>query len=89
MKKNRAVIVSVDDVDFEFSPSVMDHNNYTNDLMPDNKVAPAYTFLTRTVKVEQKEALTELLDNVPGFLMDIFMEVNKGAKNGIKVRLKK
>lgn len=83
-----AIIVTIGAQDFEFKPTVNDHNNYTNELMPDNKVAPAYTFLTRTVKPEQKEELVELLDTVPGLTMELFMEVNKGAKNGIKVSLK-
>ncbi|WP_019615480.1 putative phage tail assembly chaperone [Psychromonas ossibalaenae] len=84
----KVIIVSVGDTEFNFSPTVTDHNNYTNELMPDNKVAPAYTFLTRTVDSEQKDALIELLDSVPGLIMELFMEVNKGAKGGIKVNLK-
>ncbi|MFT6986233.1 MAG: hypothetical protein ACJAT7_002056 [Psychromonas sp.] len=84
----KAVIVTVGDHDLAFAPTVKDHNNYTNELTIDNKVAPAYTFLTRTVKHEQKEQLVELLDTVPGLVMELFMEVNKGAKNGIKVSLK-
>lgn len=65
-KSTKAVILTIGEQDFEFTPTVNDHNNYTNEMMADNKVAPAYTFLTRTVKSEQKEALKELLDTVPG-----------------------
>jgi len=89
MKKSaKAVILTVGEQDFEFTPTVNDHNNYTNEMMADNKVAPAYTFLTRTVKSEQKEALKELLDTVPGLVMELFVEVSKAAKGGIKVTLK-
>lgn len=87
-KSEKAVILTIDETDFEFTPTVNDHNNYTNELMADNKVAPAYTFLTRTVKSEQKEALKELLDTVPGLVMELFIEVSKAAKGGIKVTLK-
>ncbi|MCE7556383.1 putative phage tail assembly chaperone [Aliivibrio fischeri] len=89
MKKSaKAVILTIGEQDFEFTPTVNDHNNYTNEMMADNKVAPAYTFLTRTVKSEQKEALKELLDTVPGLVMELFVEVSKAAKGGIKVTLK-
>ena len=89
MKKSaKAVILAIGEQDFEFTPTVNDHNNYTNEMMADNKVAPAYTFLTRTVKSEQKEALKELLDTVPGLVMELFIEVSKAAKGGIKVTLK-
>jgi hypothetical protein len=40
------------------------------------------------VKSEQKEALKELLDTVPGLVMELFVEVSKAAKGGIKVTLK-
>ncbi|MBP3140137.1 putative phage tail assembly chaperone [Aliivibrio fischeri] len=89
MKKSaKAVILTIGEQDFEFTPTVNDHNNYTNEMMADNKVAPAYTFLTRTVKSEQKEALKELLDTVPGLVMELLVEVSKAAKGGIKVTLK-
>jgi len=84
----KAVVVTIGDQDFEFTPTVADHNNYTNELMADNKIAPAHKFLARTVKAEQKDALVELLETVPGLIMDLFMEVSKGAKGGIKVSLK-
>ena len=88
MKTAKSIVLTIGDTDFEFSPTVNDHNNYTNDMMPDNKVAPAYTFLTRTVKSEQKDALKVLLDTVPSLVMEVFMTVNKAAKGGITVSLK-
>ncbi|WP_019615091.1 putative phage tail assembly chaperone [Psychromonas ossibalaenae] len=84
----KIIVVRVGSTELNFTPTVTDHNNYTNELMPDNKVAPAYTFLTRTVDSLQKDTLIELLDTVPGLIMELFMEVNKGAKGGIKVSLK-
>lgn len=86
--KATQVILSIGETDFTFSPTVADHNNYTNELMPDNKIAPAHQFLTRTVEPEQKEELTELLNTVPGLVMEVFMEVNKASKGGVKVVLK-
>ncbi|MBB1272526.1 putative phage tail assembly chaperone [Psychromonas sp. SR45-3] len=91
MKKSavaKAIVLTIGATDFTFSPTVADHNNYTNDLMPDNKIAPAHTFLSRTVAPEQKEALVELLDTVPGLVMEVFMEINKASRGGLKVALK-
>jgi hypothetical protein len=86
--KATKIILSIGETDFTFSPTVNDHNNYTNELMPDNKIAPAHQFLTRTVEPSQKDELVELLDSVPGLVMDAFMEVTKASKGGLKVTLK-
>ena len=51
------IILTIGETDFKFTPSVADHNNYTNELMPDNKIAPAHQFLTRTVLPEQQADL--------------------------------
>ena len=86
--KATEIILTIGETDFTFKPTVSDHNNYTNDLMPDNKIAPAHTFLTRTVEHEQKADLVELLDNVPGLVMELFMEISKASRGGLKVTLK-
>lgn len=86
---SKPVEVTIGDTDFEFTPTVQDANNYTNDMMPNNKVAPAYTYLTRTVKPEQKAALTELLDSVPGLTIELYATVSNASKGGIEITLKK
>lgn len=88
MKKETVIMLSIGETDFEFSPTVADHNNYTNELAMDNKIAPAHQFLTRTVKPEQKAELIELLDTVPGLVMEVFMEISKEARGGLKVTIK-
>ena len=86
--KAKKISLTIGTTDFTFSPTVVDHNNYTNALMPDDKIAPAHQYLTRTVEPEQKEDLVELLDTVPGLVMEVFMEVSKASKGGVKVTLK-
>lgn len=86
--KTKEIILTIGETDFTFSPTVADHNNYTNELMPDNKVAPAHTFLTRTVEPTQKAELVELLDTVPGLAMELFFEINKASRGSLKVTLK-
>lgn len=82
------IILTIGETDFKFTPSVADHNNYTNELMPDNKIAPAHQFLTRTVLPEQQADLVVLLETVPGLVMEVFMEVSKASRGGVKVTLK-
>ncbi|CDT98550.1 conserved hypothetical protein [Vibrio coralliirubri] len=86
---SKPVLLTVGATDFEFTPTVQDANNYTNDMMPNNKVAPAYTYLTRTVKADQKDALTELLDTVPGLTIELYATVSNASKGGIEISLKK
>ena len=86
---SKPVEVTIADTDFKFTPTVQDANNYTNDMMPNNKVAPAYAYLTRTVEAKQKEALTELLDTVPGLTIELYATVSNASKGGIEISLKK
>lgn len=82
MKKSaKAVILTIGEQDFEFTPTVNDHNNYTNEMMADNKVAPAYTFLTRTVKSEHQINIYEALGApVPMFAHCAMILGDDGAK---------
>ncbi|WED29047.1 putative phage tail assembly chaperone [Vibrio sp. DW001] len=86
--ENKAVVLTIGATDFNFTPTVQDHNNYMNELMPNNKVAPMHLYLSRTVAPEQKEALVALLDTVPGLTSEIFAEVTSASKGGITVTLK-
>ncbi|SHO57895.1 putative phage tail assembly chaperone [Vibrio quintilis] len=82
------ITVTINETEFDFSPEVSNHNDYINEMMPDNKVAPARRFLTRTVNQEQKAELVQLLDSVPGLIMDLFSVVEKESRGGVTVTLK-
>jgi len=86
---SQPVVVTIGGVDFTFTPTVTDANNHTNSLLPNDKTAPAFTYLTRTVKPEQKDELVELLNTVPGLIMELFVTVSQASKGGIEVSLKK
>ena len=86
--KTTQITLNIGETEFTFKPTVQDHNNYMNEMMPDNKVAPMYAYLTRTVESAQKEALVELIDSVPGLTSEVFAEVTKASKGGITVSLK-
>lgn len=85
---NAAVIVTIGGTDFSFTPTVTEFNNYVNEMMPDNKVAPMHRYLMRTVDKSQKDELNKLLNSVSGLTQDVFTTVTKEAKGGITVELK-
>ncbi|WP_187985111.1 putative phage tail assembly chaperone [Vibrio metschnikovii] len=84
----KPVTVEINGTEFTFKPTVTDANNYTNEVMPDNKVAPARTYLLRTVEPDQKDALTELLNAVPGLVVELHSTVHGASKGGITITLK-
>ncbi|WP_375750950.1 putative phage tail assembly chaperone [Vibrio sp. HN007] len=85
---SKKVEVTIGEKDFEFTPTVTDHNNYLNEMMPNNKVAPMHTYLTRTVNPDQKDELVDLLNSVPGLTSEVFAEVTTASKGGITVTIK-
>jgi hypothetical protein len=85
---SKPVIVTIAEIDFTFTPTVNDANNYTNDVTMDNKVAPARTYLERTVVSDQKAELIELLNTVPGLAVELHSTIHEASKGGIKITLK-
>ncbi|MDE1328502.1 MULTISPECIES: putative phage tail assembly chaperone [Vibrio] len=84
----KPVTVEINGLEFIFKPTVNDANNYTNEVMPDNKVAPARTYLERTVESEKKGELVELLNTVPGLAVELHSKVHEASKGGITITLK-
>ncbi len=84
----KPVVVAIAGTDFKFTPTVTDANNYVNGMSLDNKVEPARTYLERTVSKDQKEALVELLNNVPGLVTELHQMVHSASKGGISITLK-
>ncbi|PMJ92863.1 putative phage tail assembly chaperone [Vibrio sp. 10N.261.55.A7] len=84
----KPVVLTIGETDFTFTPGVIEANNYSNEVMPDNKVVPAYNYLTRSVKSEQKDELIALLDTVPHLVMELYGMVSSNAKGDIVITLK-
>lgn len=85
---SKTVVVGIAGTDFKFTPTVTDANNYTNGVTIDNKVEPARTYLERTVDKEQKDALVELMNTVPGLAVELHQTVHSASKGGITIQLK-
>lgn len=84
----KPVTVEINSIEFIFKPTVNDANNYINELSGENKVAPARTYLERTVESDQKQALVELMNTVPGLTIELFGTVYAASKGGITITLK-
>lgn len=85
--------VTIDDQDFDFSIGVDDYNRYINETNPNDKVAPAFNFLMRTVSDKQKDDFKKvvLIDGKPnGFLvMQVAGEMVGDFAGSVQVSLKK
>ncbi|MFG0773039.1 putative phage tail assembly chaperone [Vibrio plantisponsor] len=84
----KTVTFDIGGTEFKFTPTVADANNYTNGVTLDNKVEPARTYLERTVDKDQKDALVELMNTVPGLAVELHQKVHEESKGGIKITLK-
>ncbi len=87
MKKQ--IVLTITNSDIGFSMTTDDYNNYLNEIMPDNKVAPAHNLLMRVVDSKQKDTLRELLDNSPGASLQIAGALTKEFAPSIEVSVKK
>ncbi|XPV75191.1 MAG: putative phage tail assembly chaperone [Desulfovibrio sp.] len=64
------IILTVEDKELKFDPSTDGYNQYCNELMPHNKVAPNHNFLMRSVHKDSKKDLKALLE-LPGVAMQL------------------
>jgi hypothetical protein len=57
---NAPIIVAVGDEELAFNAGHDDFNRFINEQMPNDKVGPAYNFLSRTVADDSREAFKRL-----------------------------
>ena len=87
------VTVSVGDLDLNFDIGVDDYNQQINETMPNDKVAPAFNLLSRTVTDECKDDFKKiaLIDGKPnGFVVMQIAGLAIGEfSGGVEISLKK
>ncbi|KAB7698801.1 MAG: putative phage tail assembly chaperone [Plesiomonas sp.] len=71
------ITLTVDGTDLTFEPNAVAYNKMINELMPNNKVAPAVNYLQRIVTAETKPALETLLNENPGAALQLAEAVNE------------
>jgi hypothetical protein len=59
---SKTIKLKIDGKPMTFNVDVAAYDKYLNELTPNNKIAPARNFLTRTVAAEDREALKSLLE---------------------------
>ena len=72
-----------------FTMTTDDYNSYLNEIMPDNKVAPAHNLVMRTVDAEQKEELPTILETSPGAALQIAGLLTQEFAPSIAISVKK
>ncbi|WP_274025597.1 putative phage tail assembly chaperone [Vibrio parahaemolyticus] len=86
---NQLITLAVGGVELSFAPTEVEYNDYMNDLMPDNKVAPAHNFLFNTVTEETKEALRKITDKNKGAAVQITSAVMAEYAPQLEIKVKK
>jgi arginine repressor len=87
MKKT--IILTIAGTEFSFNMSTNDYNSYLNEIMPDNKVAPAHNLVMRTIEPKQKDDFKAVLDTSPGAAMQIASLLNQEFAPSIEISVKK
>lgn len=87
MKKHVVLTLGANDINFEVTTET--YNGYLNDIMPNNKVAPAHNFIMRSVVDEDKEKLRKVLDDSPGAAMQICGLLQQEFAPAIEISVKK
>lgn len=87
------ITMQVGDADLSFQVTNDDFNQYINEQMPNDKVGPAFNFLSRAVTDKDKKAFKEvaLIDGKPNGLivMQIVSVVAEEFGGGVSISLKK
>ncbi|AGB11030.1 TPA: putative phage tail assembly chaperone [Vibrio parahaemolyticus] len=90
MKQDKKVIVlTVGATALSFAPTEVEYNDYMNELMPDNKVAPAHNFLFNTVVEDSKHDLREITSSNPGAAVQIAASVMEEYAPKLEIKVKK
>ncbi|MGE6294208.1 putative phage tail assembly chaperone [Aeromonas media] len=73
---SKKITLNVAGTDISFEPTMTAYNGLINDMLPNDKVAPAHNYLKKIVCQESKEALDELLKR-PSAALQLAGAINK------------
>ena len=85
MSKKMTLTVAGTDISFE--PTMTAYNSLINDMMPNDKVAPAHNYLKKIVCPESKEALDDLLKR-PSAALQLAGAINKEFAPELEITVK-
>lgn len=84
---SKKITLTIAGTDISFEPTMTAYNGFLNDMMPDDKVAPAHNYLKRIVCAESKEALDDLLKR-PGAALQLAGAINKEFAPDLEITVK-
>lgn len=73
---SKKITLTVAGTDISFEPTMTAYNSFINDMMPNDKVAPAHNYLKKIVCPESKEVLDDLLKR-PSAALQLAGAINK------------
>lgn len=82
------ITLTINGIDITFEPTKLAYNSYINDITMNDKIAPATNFLRRTVIVDDKEKLNEILENHVGAALQIIEKVLKQFAPDLEIEIK-
>ena len=84
---SKKITLTIAGTDISFEPTMTAYNSFINDMMPNDKVAPAHNYLKKIVCQESKEALDDLLKR-PSAALQLAGAVNKEFAPDLDITVK-
>ena len=84
---SKKITLTIAGTDISFEPTMVAYNSFINDMMPNDKVAPAHNYLKKIVCQESKEALDDLLKR-PSAALQLAGAVNKEFAPDLDITVK-
>ncbi len=84
---SKKITLTIAGTDISFEPTMTAYNGFINDMMPNDKVAPAHNYLKKIVCQESKEALDELLKR-PSAALQLAGAINKEFAPELEITVK-
>ncbi len=84
---SKKITLTIAGTDISFEPTMTAYNSFINDMMPNDKVAPAHNYLKKIVCPESKEALDDLLKR-PSAALQLAGAINKEFAPDLEITVK-
>ncbi|MCD9491061.1 hypothetical protein GLP30_09530 [Photobacterium phosphoreum] len=87
--EQKKIVLAIGGESLSFVPTEVDYNDYMNELMPDNKVAPAHNFVFNTAVEESKPAVREIAATNPSAVVQIAAVLMQEFAPALDIKVKK
>ncbi|MGF1702961.1 putative phage tail assembly chaperone [Photobacterium makurazakiensis] len=87
--KEQRITLTVGEHDLHFNVGSHHYDDYMNEMMPDNKVAPAHNFCFSTIDDKSKDTLRTITDANPSAAIQICAAVQERFAPKLDITVKK